>query len=449
MRVSIKIAIVVLAAFLALQLYRPAIPARPPAAEAQFPPQVEQILQQHCYSCHSDQRRLAWFDYIQPAYSLARYDVLTARQHLDFSTLGAKPSAAQNAALYEAVNMIQLGAMPLPRFLAAHPDARITPEELQVLKTYLAPWSTAPPPAPVASAKPAAPFNAVLPEPNGIPFDPSFRDWKLISLTDRGDNHTLRFILGNDVAYRAAQAGQITPWPDGARFAKIAWQQQLGSDRLIHPGAFVQVELMIKGAQPFKSTDGWGWARWRGTDLKPYGANASFVNECTGCHQPVLGNDFVYTLPITAAPLSKPEIGNNHAAALAAGLPHNPLAWDAVTIYVDPEQRSVSALFADPLAMSAVRERRVSTDATSVAPVYPQGAVLALVTWAERDDPHWFGARIPDRVQSVEFVQIAAGGKPGQYRRFAGETLAEDHASESFANQRTQHILGLSPPQLR
>jgi hypothetical protein len=52
-------------------------------------------------------------------------------------------------------------------------------------------------------------------------------------------------------------------------------------------------------------------------------------------------------------------------------------------------------------------------------------------------------------VQSVEFVPIAAGGKPREYRRFAGDLLAEEHVSASFASQRTQHILGLAPPQLR
>ncbi len=36
----------------------------------------------------------------------------------------------QKATLYEAVNMIQLGAMPLPKFVKLHPEAKVTPEEL-------------------------------------------------------------------------------------------------------------------------------------------------------------------------------------------------------------------------------------------------------------------------------------------------------------------------------
>jgi Cytochrome P460 len=122
--------------------------------------------------------------------------------------------------------------------------------------------------------------------PNGIAFDPSFESWKPLSFTDRGDNNTFRFILGNDIAIQAAESGHISPWPDGTRFAKIAWQQQPGSDGIVYPGKFWQVELMIKDSKKYASTDGGGWGRWRGVDLKPYGSDARFVNECTGCHSP-------------------------------------------------------------------------------------------------------------------------------------------------------------------
>ena len=109
-----KIISVLALVLIALQLLRPSIPNKPATAEIQAPPEVKQVLEKGCYSCHSDQAKLAWFDQVVPAYWLVRHDVLTAREHLDFSTLGAKPAAVQKAKLYEAVNMIQLGAMPLP-----------------------------------------------------------------------------------------------------------------------------------------------------------------------------------------------------------------------------------------------------------------------------------------------------------------------------------------------
>jgi hypothetical protein len=448
MKTFAKLAAAGLGVFALLQLVRPGIPTRPATAELAAPPQIQQILEKDCYSCHSDERRLAWFDEVVPAYWLVRHDVLTARAHLDFSTLGSKPAAVQRATLFEAVTMIQLGAMPLPQFVRLHPEARVTPEDLATLKSYLAPWTPAMAvPAAIAARIPPVNLTAVQPELNGLPFDSTFENWKLISMTDRGDNNTFRFILGNDVAMRAAQSGNISPWPDGTRFAKIAWQQAAGSDGLIHAGSFVQVELMAKDAAGYKRTDGWGWGRWRGLELKPYGKDAHFAEECTGCHLPVRGDDYVYTEPLTAAVNNGNEVVNNPAARLPANLPWQPLVWSVIALYVNPETHTMAALFGNGPAMSAVRARGADAAATA-GPTYPPGAVLALVTWTQRDDPHWFGARIPGVPVSVEFVKVGHAGEAATYRNFAGANLDEDRPAPEFAAQRTAFLLGLAPAQL-
>jgi mono/diheme cytochrome c family protein len=443
-----KLAIAGLAAFAVLQAVRPGIPAKPATAEVQAPPEVKRILEKDCFNCHSDQRRLSWFDQIVPGYWLVRHDILTAREHLNFSTLGAKPAAAQRGALYEAVNMIQLGAMPLPAFLRLHPEAKVTPEELTTLKDYLAPWST-PPSQPESSSQPAMPASParvtlrdVPPELNGLPFDPGFEGWKLLSTTDRGDNNTFRFILGNDIAVKAAQSGNISPWPDGTRFAKVAWQQELGPGGLVRPGKFIQIELMVKDAKRYKETEGWGWGRWRGLDLKPYGADAGFVKECTACHKPVRGNDYVYTLPMTNAKVAGEEAVNIRAAALPASLPYQPLGWDAITMYADRGSRTTATLYGSG---AGGRSAQPGEGAGANSPVYAAGAVLALVTWAQRDDPHWFGGRIPDVPLSVEFVQVSPSGESTSYRRFAGAELQEDRVDGEAAKQRASFVMGLAP----
>lgn len=445
MKIVVRLAVAAMVVFALLQCIRPAISSQPATAEIQVPPEIRAILESHCYACHSDQRRLSWFDQIVPGYWLVLHDILTARQHLNFSTIGAKPLAAQRAALYEGVTMVQLGAMPLAQFVALHPDARMAPDDLNALKTYLAPWSN-PPAAPAANPVPAQPpvdLTSVAPEPGGFAFDRSFAGWKLISTTDRGDNSTLRLILGNDIAINAARSGNVSPWPTGARFAKIAWQQQSGPDGLIHPGHFIQVELMEKDASRYKSTDGWGWGRWRGLDLKPYGSEAAYVAKCTGCHLPVRGDDYVYTLPISTAAVAHREVVNTHAAALPASLPHPPLDWNALTLYVDPKAHTMSVLFGNAKAVAAAKPRGGS----AAAPAYPAGAVLALVTWVQREDPHWFGARIPDAPQSVEFVQVAAPSQPVSYRCFDGPALAEDQAPAAMP-ERLHLILSLPPATL-
>jgi Haem-binding domain/Cytochrome P460 len=300
--------------FVGLQFVRPALTNPPVMAEIQAPDDVKAVLRSSCYSCHSNETKLPWFDEVVPAYWLVTHDVKEAREHLNFSEIGKLPAAEQKGKLFEAVNMIQMGEMPLPRYVMVHPGSVVSAEGLAVLRSYL----TAPPDdAKIAEAAAKAVTDAaaadaqyaewvhggatpiqVLPEFNGVGFLPDYKNWKAISSTDRFDNHTMREILGNDVAVKAIADGHINPWPDGTSFAKVAWQEaQPDAQGVVKTGAFIQVELMIKDSRKYSASEGWGWGRWRGVDLKPYGKDAKFQNECLSCHAPVAKNDQVYTMP--------------------------------------------------------------------------------------------------------------------------------------------------------
>jgi Cytochrome P460 len=196
-------------------------------------------------------------------------------------------------------------------------------------------------------------------------------------------------------------ARMLTPVPSSFR-SRIHINAGQDSQHRLCPGMFIQVELMVKAASDHKTTAGWEWGRWRDLDLKPYGHDGAFVEECTGCHMPVRGDDDVYTLPIMPAQPAGVEVVNYRAAALPLSLPYLPLEWNAITFYVDPRNHTTAMLFGNDVAMKAVH----ATTSRDKFPAYFHGAVLALVTWAQRDDPHWFGARIPDVSLSLEFVEI-------------------------------------------
>jgi len=140
---------------------------------------------------------------------------------------------------------------------------------------------------------------AVPPAPNGIPFPADYVNWRVISTSHRIDNKTMRIILGNDIAIKAARSGKINPWPKGAMLGKVVWKQGTNAHwpTAIEPDKFVHAEFMLKDAVKYKTTGGWGYARWKGRDLIPYGKDASIANECVACHTPVKGQDFVFTKP--------------------------------------------------------------------------------------------------------------------------------------------------------
>lgn len=307
-RFLVTVCVVGFVTLVGIQFIRPAISHPPVTADLAAPPDVKQILRNSCYDCHSNETRLAWFDQIVPGYWLVARDVAAARSRLNFSEIGKLPPAQQKGMLYEAVNQVQLGAMPLPPYKRLHPAAAVTPAQLETLQNYLNPAvpETAASPGDIAADDAqyrqligeSGPASAVSPAPNGIAFPSDYKNWKAISATDRFDNQTLRVILGNNIAIQAIAANRINPWPDGATFAKVAWLGRDDGQGQIHAGAFFQVEFMIRDSKKYAATKGWGWARWRGAGLTPYGKDASFSEECIGCHTPVRDSDYVFTMPL-------------------------------------------------------------------------------------------------------------------------------------------------------
>jgi hypothetical protein len=107
----------------------------------------------------------------------------------------------------------------------------------------------------------------------------------------------------------------------------------------------------------------------------------------------------------------------NGAAKLPEGLPVNPLAWRVVTTMADRARGTMATLTANDRAILCAGIGK-----------YPAGSELALTTWGEREDPHWFGARIPGGFVRLELVTVSAGadGKPvTAYRRFEGNPARE------------------------
>ena len=216
---------------------------------------------------------------------------------------------------------------------------------------------------------------------------------------------------------------------------------------------------MVKDKTRYANTAGWGWGRWRGTDLKPYGTSAHFDSECVSCHLPVRDNDFVYTLPIergasnpdqrrerrmTPIPRTLPIFGFvslaallcalgcdhrrtpaesdlfNPQAALPASLPVHALDGRVITSSIDRAQHTMSTLTGNDIAV----DQRPCHDTTGLSrslpySPWPPGISATIL--------HWFGARIPGTPKTVETVSITrtAGGQlTPAYQLFAGSPLA-------------------------
>ena len=127
----------------------------------------------------------------------------------------------------------------------------------------------------------------------------------------------------------------------------------------------------------------------------------------------------------------------NGQAKLPAGLPVAPLEWRAIASGVDRAHGATGTTTLLTANDVAVKYAGVGS--------YPEGSQLALTTWLARDDPHWFGARIPGSFVALEVVTIARGadGKLAtSYKRYAGEPVREVTDAAS-AEQRKARILAM------
>jgi len=76
-----------------------------------------------------------------------------------------------------------------------------------------------------------------------------YKNWQVISITDKYDGSSMRIVFGNEKMVKAIQNGQL-PFPDGAKMVKVVWgKQQVDKNGNVLPGNFQNVQLMIKNAK--------------------------------------------------------------------------------------------------------------------------------------------------------------------------------------------------------
>jgi hypothetical protein len=145
-----------------------------------------------------------------------------------------------------------------------------------------------------------------LKAPNGISFSEvrGYETWQVIAPSYRTEKNELRIILGNPVminAYKEGIPGNGKPFPERSIIVKIGWSERKSAafPAAIEPDVLQRVELIVKDTKRFPDTNGWGYARFvfdaKTDTFKPYGKDASFVQECHQCHTLVKAKDFIFT----------------------------------------------------------------------------------------------------------------------------------------------------------
>jgi len=101
------------------------------------PQNVEAILKNSCYDCHSNETVWPVYSYIAPISWLVAKDVKNGREELNFSEWNKLDESKMEKKKKEIIEEISRDTMPMPIYLITHSTAKLSEEDKLLLKNWL------------------------------------------------------------------------------------------------------------------------------------------------------------------------------------------------------------------------------------------------------------------------------------------------------------------------
>lgn len=97
------------------------------------PDNIQSILKNSCYNCHSNYTNYPFYIYIQPAGWLLSYHIRNGKEKLNFSEFGSYSKRKQVNKMNSIVKQIENDEMPLASYTFIHRDAILTATDKNVI----------------------------------------------------------------------------------------------------------------------------------------------------------------------------------------------------------------------------------------------------------------------------------------------------------------------------
>ncbi len=121
-----RIALYLVIAAVAIQLYRPAktnppeVPEKAFKAAVQMTPEVDAIFSRSCSDCHSYKTVWPWYSNVAPVSWFVISDVNDGRRHINFSEWAQYTTERQQRKLGQICDEVEDGGMPLKQYTWIH-----------------------------------------------------------------------------------------------------------------------------------------------------------------------------------------------------------------------------------------------------------------------------------------------------------------------------------------
>lgn len=101
------------------------------------PVEVQLVLTEKCYDCHSNNTHYPWYIHIQPIGWWMASHIKEAKDHLNFSEFKTYDEEQTTDKLEEIEEEITEGTMPLKSYVWLHANAKVTPEETKAIAEWI------------------------------------------------------------------------------------------------------------------------------------------------------------------------------------------------------------------------------------------------------------------------------------------------------------------------
>jgi hypothetical protein len=102
-----------------------------------IPIEVQNVLTQKCYDCHSNNTHYPWYIHIQPIGWWMASHIKDAKDELNFSEFKTYNEKRTSHKLEELTEVVAEGSMPLKSYVWLHSDAKVTAAETKAINDWV------------------------------------------------------------------------------------------------------------------------------------------------------------------------------------------------------------------------------------------------------------------------------------------------------------------------
>jgi len=102
------------------------------------PQNIQTLLNESCYDCHSNNTKYHWYDKIQPASLFVERHINEGKKELNFSEFGAYSNRKQKSKLKFLISQVKDDKMPIASYALIYSNAKLSESE----KKEIMDWAT-------------------------------------------------------------------------------------------------------------------------------------------------------------------------------------------------------------------------------------------------------------------------------------------------------------------